>query len=94
MRRKAELVAEKERLRQVVKDTIWMARRYADGRSTYAPGVVNQAIDYALSIGIQVTPDATLEDRLYARDGMFGDWSKESRRFVPTDSPESAEGET
>lgn len=36
-------------LRDILKDTLWMARRYAHGRSTYSPMLVNQAIDRALA---------------------------------------------
>ena len=79
---KRDLHIENHELRKIVKNTIWMARRYADDRSTYAPGIVNEAIDYALSIGIEVNPDETLDRRIYARDGMFGDWSPHARRFV------------
>lgn len=33
-----------ERVRQCFEDTIWMAIRYADGRHTYAPGMVRDAV--------------------------------------------------
>lgn len=35
----------KDTLRRAVKDIIWMARRYADGRQTYAPSLFNDAYD-------------------------------------------------
>lgn len=34
-----------EKIRQAVKDIIWMARRYAWGRQTYAPEMFNDAYD-------------------------------------------------
>lgn len=66
-------------LRGIILDTIWMARRYANGRSTYAPGVVNRCIDLLLNSGINIEPDP--EFGMYAADGMFGKWNPELRRF-------------
>lgn len=34
-----------EKLIKAIADIIWMARRYADGRQTYAPGLWNDAYD-------------------------------------------------
>jgi hypothetical protein len=39
------MTMEQERIKQAVKDIIWMARRYADGRRTYAPSMFNDAYD-------------------------------------------------
>jgi hypothetical protein len=58
-------------LERIIKDTLWMARRYADGRSTYAPETVNKFIDLAIELGIDL--DGPPEE-MYARDGMFGEW--------------------
>ncbi len=35
----------KEKIREAIKDIIWMARRYADSRQTYAPTLFNDAYD-------------------------------------------------
>jgi len=56
-------------IEQIIRDTLWMATRYADGRSSYAPCVINQSIDRAVDLGI-IQPGEVP----YARDGMFGDW--------------------
>jgi hypothetical protein len=48
----------------------WMARRYADGRKTYAVEEVNNATDLMLSLDVDVAPCA--EQKIYARDGDFG----------------------
>jgi hypothetical protein len=55
------------------------ARRYADKRSSYAPAEVNEAIDLALALGLNVPTDPTLEDPMYATDGMFGRWQGKGR---------------
>lgn len=67
-------------LEQIIRDTIWMARRYADGRSTYAPDTFNRAVDLALELGITLKPDSG--DKIYADDGMGGKWSREFKGFV------------
>jgi len=81
-----ELERENHALRHIVRETIWMARRYADGRSTYAPSMVNEAITEALRLGIQVDPDGATE-KIYADDGMFGAWDPERGRFVKENGP-------
>ena len=47
-------------LRTIVKEILWMARRYANGRQTYAPCVVNRAINACEKIGIVIEDDNTL----------------------------------
>lgn len=47
-------------LRAVVLDTLWMARRYANQRKTYAPNMVNQALEKLERIGIEIDDDNTL----------------------------------
>lgn len=47
-------------LRAVVLDTLWMARRYANRRRTYAPNTVNQALEKLERIGIEIDDDNTL----------------------------------
>lgn len=42
----------------------WMARRYADGRCSYAPGLLNDCVRDLVALGYQ------LKQPLYARDGM------------------------
>lgn len=63
-----------ETLQRIVIDTLWMARRYADGRRTSSPTTVNKAIDELNQLGIRIPPDPTLLDANYARDGGFGFW--------------------
>ena len=61
-----------------IADIIWMARRYADGRSTYAPSMFNRAYDVLVKeFGKEIehftaNPDSTLTDNgkhfPYAKD--------------------------
>jgi hypothetical protein len=67
-------------LAYIVKETLWMARRYADGRRTYAPTMVNEAIVLAKKCGIDITEDPT-NNKMFARDGDFGEWNPELNRF-------------
>lgn len=64
----AELRAENRRLREISRDLQWMARRYADGRSSYAPSTVNDATRYLVSIGVDCLLDPIAGTR-FARDG-------------------------
>lgn len=65
-------------LEHIIRETLWMARRYADGRSTYAPETVNKCIDKALELGIDL--DGPPEE-MYASDGMFGKWNTKLQMF-------------
>lgn len=47
-------------LTQVIRDVFWMARRYARGRSTYAPDVVNRALELLSNLEISIPDDTTL----------------------------------
>lgn len=49
-----------------VRDFHWMARRYADGRSSYAPGCLNEHVRKLLSMDSEFHPSAPF----FARDGM------------------------
>jgi hypothetical protein len=65
----AQALVERDEARQIVRDIYWMARRYADGRQSYAVGMFNDAIRKAYDAG-------WLEHRIeaeppYARDSMF-----------------------
>lgn len=42
---RAELILRTEKIKEAVKDILWMARRYANGRKTYAPSLFNDAYD-------------------------------------------------
>lgn len=42
---RAELILRTEKIKEAVKEILWMARRYANGRKTYAPSLFNDAYD-------------------------------------------------
>lgn len=54
----------KVRIDQAVHDLHWMARRYADGRCSYAPGMFNGRVRDLMAAGFELCQP------LFARDGM------------------------
>lgn len=56
-------------------DLLWMARRYADGRSTYVPSVFNEIYEKLLHSYPELInserEDGTLDYFPYAQDGMY-----------------------
>lgn len=72
------LKEENQQLRQIIAETLPLARRYADNRSTYVPSLVNEAIDKALELNIDLIMG---NDSQYARDGMLGDWNPKTKKF-------------
>lgn len=63
-------------LKRVIKDIWWMARRYADGLSTFAPSLYNQMIDLAIKNGVQID-----SNEIYAENGNLGKWIPEQQCF-------------
>lgn len=61
--------AENKLLRQMFQSISWMARRYADGRRTYAVSMYNDAVKQALSLGIELNNS---DGTIWAGDGDFG----------------------
>ena len=47
-------------LEAILRNTFWMARRYANGRKTYTPSVINNALSQLFFIGIKIEDDNTL----------------------------------
>lgn len=75
-----------EKIREAIRDIIWMARRYVDGRQNYSVGMFNDAYDILRDefgdIDLQFT-DTTLTDNgkyfpyAYDKGGdMYNDFSK------------------
>lgn len=64
-----------------IKETHWMARRYADGRCTYAPGMFNDALLGLKKAGLEHLVEKVGCDPEYASDGMYGEWDPETRMF-------------
>jgi len=65
------LTGERDEARGIVRDTHWMAVRYADGRMSYAPGMCNRAIQKAYDAGWLTYHDHKQHghDPQYAREG-------------------------
>lgn len=61
-------------LRSVIMGILWMARRYAHNRRTFAASTVNEAIDICLRMGIKIEPDTVDGIGMYADDGDLGKW--------------------
>lgn len=61
---------EAESLRHIIENIAWMARRYANGSSTYAPSMYNDACYDACRLGCNIKPDYAFGGQLFARDGM------------------------
>ena len=66
-----------EVLKRILEDTLWMAQRYADGRSTYAVSMFNNAVHALDGIGLGGLFKA---DKRFADDGMYGSYNPETRR--------------
>lgn len=50
------------KLEKIIKDTFWMARRYAHGRHTYAPEMIRDSFNQIQELGnIPVAHDITIE---------------------------------
>lgn len=65
---------EKIKLTRAIKDILWMARRYSEGRSTYAPEMFNDSYDIIRDIlGEEVDktidPSDIIKNWPYATDG-------------------------
>lgn len=68
-------------LEGVVAEVLFMARRYANGRRTFAASTVNRAIDTCLEMGIKITEDQVDGIKMYAKDGDLGRWLPEQGKF-------------
>lgn len=80
----AALRAENETLRLICADLAWMARRYCNGRSSYATHLFNQHTRTLLKLGVPLDP--TADGTLWARDGM-------GRAYDGLSDEEAAQGE-
>ena len=62
-------------MEEIIRETLWMARRYAHKRRTFAPTTINECIDSALELGIEIKPDTVDGIDMYAEDGDLGTWN-------------------
>lgn len=78
-----QIEEENQALKYIVAQTLWMARRYADGRSSYAVGMLNDAVHELDKAGLAhlFTGDPAEDHKRFADDGMFGKYDPTIRRF-------------
>ena len=57
-----------DRLVDIAQTFHWMARRYADGRMSYATSLFNECVRSLLAMGIELNP--TQDGTIWARDSM------------------------
>jgi len=62
-----ELMAEIRTYRSIITNTLWMSRRYADGRDTYTPEMVEEAIEQCAELKLFIEYDKTLEDKRWTQ---------------------------
>jgi hypothetical protein len=87
---KPDLLIQNAALKRYCADLHWMARRYVDGRSSYAPSMFNGITRGLLSMGVQL--NATGDGIIWARDGMGRGFDKLSEAEATPGTPE-AKGE-
>lgn len=54
---KRQLEIENDELKSIIKRMWFMAKRYAEGRNSYAPSMMNDCTRRALELGVQLEPD-------------------------------------
>jgi hypothetical protein len=83
MSRIRKIEEENQALKYIVEQTLWMARRYADGRMTYAVSMFNDAVHELDRAGLShlFTGDPAENYKRFADDGMFGKYDVETRNF-------------
>lgn len=71
-------------LLQIVADTLWMARRYADKRSSYAVQTFNDSVHLLDEVGLSelLTGDPAEGGKRFADDGMFGAYDPATKRYT------------
>jgi len=80
----ARLTREREALRRIAADLHWMARRYADGRASYATRLFNSHTRALLAMGVEL--HHTADGTIWARDAM-------GRAYDGLSDEEAAQGE-
>ena len=70
MRLRPDIVLKKEneQLRTLFRDMHWMARRYCDGRATYATSTFNKITKDALRLGIDLDVTYRADGTVFAHD--------------------------
>lgn len=80
-----ESLAQISSLKQIATDLHWMARRYCDGRQSYAVGMFNDITRRLIAMGVLLNP--TADGTVWARDAG-------GRAFDGLSDQEAAQGNT
>src|SRR5690606_1647587 len=80
----SRLTRELQALRRIVVDLHWMARRYVDGRTSYATRLFNDHTRALVALGVEL--NRTSDGTIWARDGM-------GRAYDGLSEEEAAQGE-
>ena len=72
---------EENALKKIIRDTLWMARRYADGRRTYAVGLLNDAVHSLDELGLSELHRGD-DGKRFADDGMFGVYDPKTKKYA------------
>lgn len=77
-----ELHKKNEKLKYIIRETLWMARRYANNRSTFAPTTFNECVHLLDELGLSYLYQGDENGNLrFADDGMLGKYNPEVRKF-------------
>lgn len=87
IKRIAKLEAENAALRAIATDLHWMARRYADGRSSYATRIFNVYTRAMLRMKMELYP--TGDGIIWARDEMGRSYDGLSDEEAISGTPEA-----
>lgn len=63
-------LSREDQLERIIRNTLWMARRYAHGRQSYSVAQYNEAARTAMRLGV-VSDDVPTDEPMYALDGSF-----------------------
>lgn len=72
------LQKQNHQLRTALTEIWWMARRYANGRSTYAPYEFNSVTQKLRHVGLLTDTD---NGEMWASDGDLGKWDPDTKQF-------------
>lgn len=82
---------QQQALLHIVEETLWMARRYADGRSTYAVQQYNDCVHLLDRVGLEhlLRGDPAYNGSRFANDGMFGTYNPSTRKYSLPESTDT-----
>ena len=83
MDNKNNMKNENEILIDCIKKTLWMARRYAHGRHTYAPSDFREAYNKLQEIGVHIARDEVIDSEFYEEGkGLQADYLNDCNSYI------------